>query len=206
MHFYLAGWLIAFGAAVALAVRHRGRVGLFERAYRDFLLVRWRLVTFAVALVALVVVAPYTGDPTWDYYDAAFMAALTYATAPWSLGCMVRAVSGRGRRDPVELYVAACAWLFSTSWSYDLYILLRDGDYPPGWVANIGASAILYASGALFWSLEWRAGRGVTFTFLEPVWPSAGSGAPFTRILGYAAAFMALVTGTLAYVFLLGGH
>jgi hypothetical protein len=41
------------------------------------------------------------------------------------------------------------------------------------WLANIGASAILYASAGLFWSLDWRPERGATFSFLEPEWPTA---------------------------------
>jgi hypothetical protein len=205
MRLYLAGWLTALTVAVILALRHRQRVSLFAPAYRRFLVAPWRLVTFAISTTALVVVAPYTGDPTWDYCDASFMAVLTFLTAPWTLGCLFRALRGR-RRDPVELYVAVCTWLFSTSWSYDLYYLLRDGAYPPGWDANIGASAILYGSAGLFWSLEWRDGRGVTFTFLEPDWPTAGAGGHFKKVLGYAVAFMALVTGSLTYVFLIRGR
>jgi len=204
MHLYLAAWLLAFTVGVIVAVRHRHRVTLFSGEYRRFLLVRWRLVTFVIAAVALVVVAPYTGDPTWDYWDASYMALLTFLTAPWALGVFFRAL--RGRRDPVELYVAACAWMFSTSWSYDLYYLIRLGFYPPSWAANIGASAILYGCAGLFWNLDWRAGRGVTFSFLEAEWPSAGTGGHFTRVLGYATGFMALVTGSLVYVFLLRGH
>jgi len=198
---YLVAWLVALAAAVVLAVRHRRRVSLFGVEYRRFLAVPWRLATFALAAVALVLVAPYTGDPTWDYYDASFMAVLTFVTAPWTLGCLFRAL--RGHRDPVELYVAACTWMFSTSWCYDLYYLIRDGLYPPAWLANLGASAILYGAAGLFWNLDWRPGRGVTFTFLEPVWPARGAAGAFTKVLGYAAAFMALVTGSLVYVFLL---
>jgi hypothetical protein len=204
VRFYLLAWMAAVLAAVIVAVKHRRRVSLFGSEYRRFLLARWRLATFAIATTGLVVIAPATGDPTWDYYDAAFMAILTFATAPWALGCLFRALRGR-RRDPVEIYVAACAWMFSASWSYDLYILLRDGLYPPGWVSNIGASSILYGAAGLFWSLEWRPGRGVTFSFLEPDWPAAGTGTHFGKVLGYAVAFMALVTGSLVYVFLLGG-
>jgi hypothetical protein len=201
MRVYLVAWLLALALGVALALKHRRRVSLLGAAYRRFLRVPWRLATFAIATAALVVVAPYTGDPTWDYYDATFMAVLTFATAPWALGCLYRAL--RGRRDPVEIYVAACAWMFSTSWSYDLYYLVRFGFYPPSWLSNIGASAILYGAAGLFWNLDWRPGRGVTFAFLEPDWPSASAGGPFTKVLGYAAAFMALVTGSLVYVFLI---
>jgi hypothetical protein len=159
----------------------------------------WRLATFAVATAALVAFAPYSGDPTWDAWDAGFMSALTFATAPWTVGCLYRAA--RGQRRWSELYVAACVWMASASWSYDLYILLRDGLYPPSALANIPASSILYLAGGLFWSLDWRPGRGVTFAFLEADWPAAGARGAFPRILGYAVAFMALVTVTLALVF-----
>jgi hypothetical protein len=206
MRVYLAGCLLALALAAGLAIAHRRRVSLLGREYRRFLLTRWRLVTFAIATTALVVVAPYTGDPTWDYYDASFMAALTFLTAPWALGCLFRGLTGRGRRDPVELYVAACAWMFSTSWSYDLYYSFRFGFYPPSWSSNIAASAILYGSAGLFWNLDWRPGRGVTFSFLEPTWPAASAGGHFGKVLGYATAFMVLVTGSLTYVFLLRGH
>jgi hypothetical protein len=206
MRVYLGACLVALSLGVILALRHRRRVSLLGGDYWRFLAVRWRLVTFAIATVALVVVAPYTGDPTWDYYDASFMALLTFTTAPWTLGCFFRALTGRGRRDPVELYVAACAWMLSTSWSYDLYYLIRFGFYPPSWLSNIGASAILYGSAGLFWNLDWRPGRGVTFSFLEAQWPAADLGGHFTNVLGFAAGFMALVTGSLVYVFLLRGH
>jgi hypothetical protein len=204
MKLYLAAWLTAFLIGVFLAIRHRRRVTLFATEYRRFLQVRWRLVTFAISTIALVVVAPYTGDPTWDYFDAAFMSVLTFLTAPWAVGILYRAI--RVRRDPVELYVAACAWMFSTSWSYDLYYLIKLGFYPPSWSANIGASAILYGAAGLFWNLDWRPGRGVTFSFLEPAWPSAGVGGHFGKLAGYAAALMALVTGSLVYVFLIRGY
>jgi hypothetical protein len=205
MYGYLAAWVVVLVGAAIVAVRYRRRVSLFGVEYRRFLLAPWRLVTFAIAIVALVVAAPYSGDPTWDYYDAAYMGLLTFTTAPWALGCLFRALRGL-RRDPPELYVAACAWMFSSSWSYDLYILLRDGHYPPSWLSNVGASAILYGAAGLFWSLEWRAGRGATFSFLEREWPAAGSRAHFAKLAGYAAAFMALVTGSLVYVFLVRGH
>jgi hypothetical protein len=204
MGLYLAGCLGALALGVFLAIKHRGRVSLLGAPYRRFLLVPWRVVTFVIAAVTLVVVAPYTGDPTWDYYDASFMALLTFLTAPWTVGCLYRAL--RGRRDPVAIYVAVCAWMFSTSWSYDLYYLLRDGAYPPSWLANIGASAILYGSAGLFWSLDWRPGRGATFSFLEPEWPAVTPGGHFGKVVGYAVGFMALVTGSLTYVFLIRGH
>jgi len=37
-----------------------------------------------------------------------------------------------------------CVWLFSASWFYDLYIVLRDGSYSPYWLPNLFLSSILY--------------------------------------------------------------
>jgi len=73
----------------------------------------------------------------------------------------------------VELFVAICLWLFSVSWSYDLYLVLRDGSYPTTWLANLLLSASLYLPAGLLWNLDWRPQRGVTFSFLESDWPQA---------------------------------
>ena len=62
--------------------------------------------------------------------------------APWSSGTLYLAF--RGRSGFRQAYVAFCLWMFSASWSYDLYILLRDGEYPNTWLPNIAAASILY--------------------------------------------------------------
>ena len=200
---YLAAWNLLLAAGVVVAVRQRARLGLFSRGYWQLLATPWRLAVFALATFSLAVIAPYTGDPTWDYADATIMSALTYATGPWVVGTLFRALARRAPVTAAELYVAAIAWMTSASWSYDLYILLRDRVYPLSAMANIPASSVLYLSGALFFSLDWRPGRGVTFAFLEPDWPSPGPRGALPRLLPHAFAFMALVVGTIAWVFLL---
>jgi hypothetical protein len=92
------------------------------------------------------------------------------------------------------MYVASCLWMFSASWSYDLYIVVRDGDYPITWGANIAASSVLYMSAGLLWSLEWRPERGVTFGFLEKDWPAIHGRQHTRRVLWYALPFMLLAT------------
>jgi hypothetical protein len=57
-----------------------------HRAYWRFVARPWNLATFAGAMAGLVLVAPYTGDLTWDYVDAVFMSVLTFASAPWLVG------------------------------------------------------------------------------------------------------------------------
>ena len=152
-----------------------------------------------IASSGIIVIAPYTGDPTWDYLDAFFMSALTYLTAPWAIGAIYNVA--KRKLDPLQAFVALCLWMFSVSWSYDLYLVLRDGDYPITWFSNIFASSVLYILAGLFWSLDWIQGRGVTFAFLENNWPYSTSGPTFSKIVLYVLPFMALVSFLILYFF-----
>jgi len=173
---------------------------LTEPGYARFLGAPWKLVTFAISGIGITVVAPYTGDPTWDYYDAAFMAVLTFATAPWATGTLYLAF--RGKSGVRQAYVAACLWMFSASWSYDLYLLMRDGEYPNTWLPNIPASSVLYCAAGLLWNLDWRQGRGATFAFLEPGWPRVAPQAGFGRVAWIALPFMAIAAASILYFLL----
>jgi hypothetical protein len=63
------------------------------------------------------------------------------------------------------------------------------------WRENLGASSFLYILAGLFWNLEWREGRGVTFAFLHPGWPSPPAPHPFRKIVWYVLPVALLVTG-----------
>lgn len=167
---YTALWLAAGTVVMAVCIRRRSEFALLSRAYGRALSVPWKVATFAIALVGMVWLGPRSGDPTWDATDAAFMSVLTYLSAPWVVGTWVRVVRRRARL--AQGLVAAWIWMFSASWSYDIYIWLRDGSYPPSWLANIGASSVLYALAGLLWSLEWIPGRGLSLSFLHEPWPS----------------------------------
>ena len=53
-------------------------------------------------------------------------------------------------------------------WTYDAYIVFRDGVYPPSWLPNLGLSGPISLSAGLFWNLR----PGPTyFAFREPAWP-----------------------------------
>lgn len=136
--------------------------------------------------------APYTGDPTWDYVDAAFMSILTFLTAPWAVGTLYLAL--RRQAKPVHVYIAVCVWMFSASWAYDVYILLKHGYYPPTWVPNIVLSSILYFVAGLMWNLQKKEGRGVVFGFMEPGWPNPEYDLGFRQIFWFALPIMILVT------------
>lgn len=190
--FYLTTWSTACLLALVLVLTNRAAYSFSSRSYVSFLLQPWKVLTFALACAGLVLLAPYAGDPTWDYVDAAFMAALTFGTAPWVLGILYKAV--RGWVSIEQEYVAFCLWMFSASWSYDAYLLLRDGSYPSTWLANAWASSVLYAAAGLFWNLDYRDGRGVTFSFLEAEWFAPSSFRDFRRAFWYALPLMLLVT------------
>jgi len=187
---YLFCWLAFCLSAAVVFLRDPAAFSISSEAYRRFLFAPWKLATFAVAALGITLVAPYTGDPTWDYADAAFMSLLTFLTAPWAVGTLYRAL--RRRRCDRGVLLAAGLWMFSASWSYDLYLLLRDGYYPFTWLPNIFASSVLYCSAGLLWNLEWRPGRGALFAFQEADWPSPSQG-NFRHIVLAAVPFMLLV-------------
>ena len=194
--FYTLSWSLACLAAMFLMFRHRSVVELFQSRYWRFLLQDWKIAIFLLAASGLIVVAPYTGDPTWDYVDASFMSILAFATAPWAVGTLYLAI--RRKAMAVKVYIAMCIWMFSASWSYDLYLILRDGGYPDTWLPNIFASSVLYVSAGLLWNLEWKEGRGVIFGFMESNWPEVTDNPVFRKIIWFVLPFMILAGAMIA--------
>lgn len=188
---YVGAWVVACIVAVAVGWRRRRDLTLLSAGYRRFLCQPWRLGTGIVAIVGLTVVAPHTGDPYWDYTVALLMGVCTWLSAPWVVGLALR--WHRHPRSLAEAYVAACAWLFSASWSYDGWNLIRLGHYPLTWIANIGASTGLYVLAGLMWSLDWSPERGVHLATARDDWPDASPHAVFLRLLPYAAPIMLVV-------------
>ena len=184
---YIAAWSLACLIALGMFVRHAASMAIGRRNYWHFLGEPWKLATFALGAALITLVAPYTGDPTWDYVDGLFMSIFCFTTAPWVVATLYFAVRGRVRWW--EIYVALCAWLFSASWSYDIYLVWRDGQYPDTWFANLFASSVIYLAASLFWNLEWQRGRGVIFSFMRDGWPSRPAESAWFRLLGYGLIF-----------------
>ena len=136
----------------------------------------------------------------WDYVDALFMSILTYFTAPWSIGIIYKFI--KREIQFTHFYVAFCVWMFSASWSYDLYLIIRDGYYPDTWFSNIFASSALYMLAGLLWNLDWREGRGVIFSFMLDTWPSSSAHIVFQKVLLFAFPIMVLVTLLILFFFL----
>ncbi|MFQ5545878.1 MAG: hypothetical protein ACE5FE_07865 [Acidiferrobacterales bacterium] len=198
-YIYMTAWGLACVVALAIYLWDRRSFYLSHREYWQFLAEPWKLVTFGIAWAGITLIAPYTGDPTWDYVDASFMSVLTFATAPWAVGALYKAAR---RELPLkQAYVAACVWMFSASWSYDLYLVLRDGDYPFTWFVNIAASSVLYVSAGLLWNLEWQPNRGVIFGFMRGGWPSPSVHSRLGRVVWVALPFMLIAAiAVLAFV------
>ncbi len=197
---YLICWISICLFTIILFVKNRKDYAISHKSYWQFLFKQWKVATFIVATICLMAIAPYSGDPTWDYFDAFFMAALTYLTAPWSIGALYKVI--RRELQIKQAIVAICIWMFTASWSYDLYILLRDGTYPITWYSNIFASSILYILAGMFWNLDWIKGKGIIFSFMEKEWPVASSDSVFTKILCLAVPIMMLVAFLFVYFFL----
>lgn len=190
-HVYMVAWGLACLLSILLYLKERETYSITKSSYWRFICKPWKLITFFCAATGMTVIAPYTGDPTWDYFDALFMAVLTFLSAPWAVGALYKTV--RRQLPWRQGYVAVCLWMFSASWSYDLYLVCRDGYYPVTWDANILLSSILYLSAGLLWNLEWRPERGVTFGFLEGDWPNPATDGGFPKILWFALPFIILV-------------
>jgi len=189
---YITFWATACLIAAVVYIRDRQSYALSHSDYWHFLFKPWKVITFLIAATGLTVIAPYTGDPTWDYFDALFMSLLTFFTAPWATGVLYKVA----KRELAlkQAFVAGCIWMFSASWSYDLYLLIRDGCYPVTWFSNIFASSALYMSAGLLWNLDWRKERGVIFSFMEADWPVMSSFSVLPKILWFALPLMILVT------------
>lgn len=200
---YITLWVGLTVAGIFLLIRHRQSVGLCAPEYRTFLAEPWKLVTFGVAWAAFVFLAPLTGDPTWDWIDATFMSLLCFATAPWVVGVFARLLpSVRGDATGptrVEVYVAVIAWLFTASWSYDGYLVLRDGLYPTTWSVNIVASTILYMLGGLYWNAAVHPERGLVFAFMVPEWPATARTARVGKLALILSAIKLPVAGAVLW-------
>lgn len=196
---YIACWAAACLLALLLFLRAPGRFRIAHRAYWHFLTEPWKLATFLVSGSLVTFIAPYTGDPTWDRIDGFFMSVFCYASAPWVVAVIHEAANRRAAI--AEVYVAVCAWLFSASWSYDIYLVWRDGDYPITWAPNLVASSVIYLSAGPFWNLEWHAGRGVIFSFMRDGWPSRpATSAPWRFALPAAIFAMPVIAAILMFM------
>jgi len=188
---YFFTWLILTIVALTISFRLHHKLTIFTLDYLKFISTPWKLITFLIAISGMTLIAPYTGDPTWDYVDAIFMSLLTWYSAPWVIGTFYHSIL---KKVPLlHTYVALCYWLFSVSWSYDLYILVRDGIYPATWWSNLMLSSVLYICAGLMWNLEVWPNHGMKFGFMRDDWPKKLANSNVIKIFWFALPFMILV-------------
>lgn len=168
LEYYLITWIILCVTALLFFIKDAEQFPFVQKNYWRFLFQPWKVITFTLAIIPMVLLAPYSGDPTWDYIDAAFMSVLTFITAPWSIGIIYRFINHQANR--LQLYGAVCLWLFSASWSYDAYIYWRDGFYPMTWSANLLLSSCLYIAAGLMWNISWNPSQKAHFAFRTNNW------------------------------------
>lgn len=183
---YIFVWPTFFVFTLGLLFFHYAANPLFSRAYCRFLTEPWKLITFLISGLAVTLAGPYTNDPTWDHVDGGFMSILTFLTAPWAVARFYQ-WSKRQLRF-MEVLPALGLMLFSTSWSYDLYLYCRDGFYPPTWLSNLIVSTVIYLCAGLMWNLRWQPGVGGTLAFQDPRWPAT----PYTNQGGLRLFILAL--------------
>lgn len=166
---YVVGWVSFCGLALVLAVKDLRPNWSDELA---FLLVPWKLALFLPAIVFVTFAGRFTNDETWDVVTGAGMSLLTFFTAGWAVGTTYKVLVGD--RPVSHLVIALAVALFSASWFYDGWLLLRDGAYTHRWKGNLVLSPIIYGCAGLVLNLEVRA-RGFGFAFTRADWPRPAS-------------------------------
>ena len=197
LRIYLIAWVLALVFALGALVRQPKRFEITQRAYYRLLGIRWKLWTFAAATALITGVAPWSGDPTWDATDSILCSVGVFVTAPWSVAVVARA--RRGDVDRLRLLVA-CILFFVPCWTYDGYILIRDGFYPTTWSSNLIVSGMITALAGLLWNLDHRTADAplFQFSFTQNDWLAAQP-LPTSRVLLVGGCFAAPVVLMVAY-------
>ncbi|NRA31762.1 MAG: hypothetical protein HRU17_00335 [Polyangiaceae bacterium] len=94
----------------------------------------------------------------------------------------------------------ACILFFVPCWTYDGYILLREGSYPTTWSSNLIVSGMITALAGLLWNLDHRGEDPplFQFSFTEDDWLAARP-LPWSRVLVVGGCFAVPVVLMVAY-------
>jgi hypothetical protein len=176
---YLVGWLAFCALALVIAVRS---VRVRPPDAFAFLREPSKLLIFVPGVVFVTFAGRFTDDETWDVISGGGMSLLTALTAWWSVGTAARVV--RKMAPPSHLVVVLAVTLFSSSWFYDGWLLLRDGAYTPRWLGNLMLSPTVYVCAGLVSNLELR-DKTLALAFTRQDWPRplAGSTATWPLVL-----------------------
>ncbi len=166
---YTVGWISFCLIALVLLIKDARFLASEWQKYWSFLTVPWKLFVFVPAILFVTFAGRFTNDETWDMISGGGMSILTFLTAAWSVGIVYKVL--HGERNWTFLVIAIALGLFSSSWFYDGYLLLRDGAYTHRWLGNLMLLPIIYLSAGLLLNLEAKQ-HGFSFSFLRSDWPS----------------------------------
>jgi hypothetical protein len=167
---YILGWNCYCLFAAGLIVLYRKRLAEEIPLYLSFLFVKWKLLIFLPACLFVTFTGPFTDDETWDMISGGGMSVLTFLTAPWAIGTIYKV--RRFERPVAYGFIAVALWLFSSSWFYDGYLLLRDGSYTNRWIGNLILSPQIYLCAGLLWNLETNAEGKIRLGHTRKDWPA----------------------------------
>ncbi|MBU4485569.1 MAG: hypothetical protein KKD38_01445 [Candidatus Delongbacteria bacterium] len=168
MQTYFSTWVILLLLATAIVKKNKNDYEFLHKSYWKFLFEPWKLITFFIATTCITIIAPYSGDPTWDYPDSILISVLTYVISPWTAGIFYQAVSKK--KFNIKLFTAIIFFLVPC-WAYDAYIYFKDGYYPTTWFTNVIISSGIVLTAGLFWNLCWSKEKGTEFAFRLENWP-----------------------------------
>jgi len=165
---YISLCLLLFFIGLYLSIKKFNHLEIFTKSYLIFISKTWKLITFIIAFISFNLIGPFSGDPTWDLYTSSAMSLLTYLSAPWSVGIFYKFL--KKNTDKTKLFIAFIALMFSVSWCYDWYLVIKIGRYPETWLANIFLSSIVYIAAGFYWNIEFRLKKGITLAFIYDDW------------------------------------
>jgi hypothetical protein len=170
--FYLIAWVLLCVFAVASFLRDKTLCAMVP-PYLNYLFQPWKVALFAPAGLFVTFAGQFAWDDSWDVVTGAGMSILTFLTAPFAAGLMFKVLQGAA---PARHWViAVTVGMFSASWFYDGWLLLRDGHYSAMWLPNLLLSPFLYALAGLLWNLEVDGQGNASLGFMRADWPkSAG--------------------------------
>jgi len=168
MQTYFTLWVVLLLIAISIVKKDQKDFEFLHKNYWQFLFEPWKVITFLFATFCITIVAPYSGDPTWDYADSILISILTYIFAPWTVGVIY---IGLKKKEFNSKLFAAFVLFFVPCWAYDAYIYFKDGYYPITWFTNVIISSGIVLTAGLFWNLC-RTDKGTEFAFRLDNWPA----------------------------------
>jgi hypothetical protein len=190
---YVALWAIITSVALFCAVIDRWITAERTR-YLSLLFMPWKIAVLVPAALFVTFAGQFAFDDTWDVVTGGGMSLLTFLTAPWAVG--VAYLVATGQRPLRHAFTALVACLFSASWFYDGWLLLRDSHYTSMWLPNLLLSPFLYVAGGVLWNLEVDAVGKPIFGFFRKDWPAPPKSPQVSRRLALACLPLIVIVAT----------